>query len=148
MEPVKYYERNDTVNTLSQLGINITPLTEAERAAQTPKVEIPAPVVTPVTGSTQISGNQFTSIPNTNQNPYAGQTVNPQQINPYMQNTVNTTPVNQTVNQQANPYAGQAGQTQPDFNTNIAATFPTFAASQQTGNIKPAVPGIQPVINQ
>ena len=159
MEPVKYYERNDTVNTLSQLGINITPLTDAERAAQTPKVEIPAPVVTPVTGSTQISGNQFTSVPNANQNPYAGQTVNPQQINPYMQNTVNTPPVNQTVNQQANPYAGQqmnqyagqagqAGQTQPDFNTNMAATFPTFAASQQTGNIKPAVPGIQPVINQ
>ena len=157
MEPVRYYERNDTVNTLSQLGINITPLTEAERAAQTPKVEIPAPVVTPVvtpvTGSTQISGNQFTSVPNTNQNPYAGQTVNPQQINPYMQNTVNTPPVNQTVNQQVNPYAGQqmnqyAGQTQPDFNTNMAATFPTFAATGQTSNIKPAVPGIQPVINQ
>ena len=71
-----------------------------------------------------------------------------------MQNTVNTPPVNHTVNQQANPYVGQAvptgptGQTQPDFNTNMAATFPTFAASQQTSNIKPAVPGIQPVINQ
>ena len=156
MEPVRYYERNDTVNTLSQLGINITPLTEAERAAQTPNVEIPAPVATPVTGSTQISGNQFTSVPNTNQNPYARQTVNPQQINPYMQNTVNTHPVNQTVNQQANPYAGQqmnqyagqAGQAQPDFNTNMAATFPTFAATGQTSNIKPAAPGIQPVINQ
>ena len=156
MEPVRYYERNDTVNTLSQLGINITPLTEAERAAQTPKVEIPAPIVTPVTGSTQISGNQFTSVPNTNQNPYTGQTVNPQQINPYMQNTVNTPPANQTVNQQANPYAGQqmnqyagqAGQTQPDFNTSMAGAFPNFTANQQTGNIKPAVPGIQPVINQ
>ena len=76
-----------------------------------------------------------------------------------MQNTVNTQPVSQTVNQQANPYAGQqinqyAGQavppqpTQSDFNTNMAATFPNFAANQQTSNIKPAVPGIQPVINQ
>ena len=153
MEPVRYYERNDTVNTLSQLGINITSLTDEERAAQMPKVAVQTPVVAPVIGSTQISGNQFTSVPN--QNPYAGQTVNNQPANQFAgQVTPNNQQVNQfggqmaTNGQQLNPYAGQTAPVQPDFNLNQAASFPNFAANQQTSNIKPAMPGIQPVINQ
>lgn len=154
MEPVRYYERNDTVNTLSQLGINITSLSDKERAEQMPKAAIqaptPTPAVAPVIGSTQISGNQFTSVPNVSQNPYATQNVNSQQTaNPYAgQATPN--------GQQVNPYSGQVtpvaapvvAPVQPDFNLNQAASFPNFAANQQTSNIKPAMPGIQPVINQ
>ena len=108
-----------------------------------------------MTGSTQISGNQFTSVPNVNQNSYAGQTVNTQSANQFAgQVTPNNQQVNQfggqvvTNGQQLNPYVGQTAPVQPDFNLNQQASFPNFAANQQTSNIKPAMPGIQPVINQ
>lgn len=147
LEPVKYYESSNIAKNLEQLGLVFKPLSEKERAEQlavananlAPQNKQSATPVAEPARTIQVNGNAFTSVPNNMANPYNNQPVQPDFGN------INNQQINPNANQNVNPNMNQG--VNPNMN-NQQAAFPQFNPNTPVGNIKPAMPGIMPVIKQ